>query len=266
ENADFAELICEDFRFQIDSRKSRVKDPVFGMPIPMVMLNDDIKASGDYMEHLTKAKGGKPAKGHSKGLFGQSEGVEDDANSEETEDEDEIPLVHRQTRIVIGGQICRKQEKLAKMTSSFNNVPKVLVKDLVWLHSRRHPSDDDDKAAEENVDDAQDKDEQARIEQPKNVQAKESVPEPQVEQPAVPYPSSSQTLSSAKYGNQFINDNPDVSLIDVLKELVEAEVQSLVDVLILQQKPADQQPLLVDTTMTLISEMTLLVQILRYLN
>ncbi|GJT05010.1 hypothetical protein Tco_0839472 [Tanacetum coccineum] len=111
--------------------------------------------------------------------------------------------------------------------------------------------------AEENANDVQDKDEQARIEQPENVQAKESVLEPQVEQPVVPHPSSSQTLFSVEYGNQFINANPDVSLTDVLKEPVEAEVQSLVDVPILQQKPADQRPPLVDTTMTLIPETTL---------
>ncbi|GJV91225.1 hypothetical protein Tco_1539038 [Tanacetum coccineum] len=162
--------------------------------------------------------------------FGQSEGVEDDANSEETKDEDEIPLVHRQTGIVIGGQVHRESaEKILDHTSKLKGIEILSDAAQFELDIRRHPSDDDDKATEENVDDAQDKDEQARIEQPGNVQAKES----------------------------FINDNPDVSLIDVLKELVEAEVQSLVDVLILQQKPADQQPPLVDTIVTLISEMTL---------
>ncbi|GKB79672.1 hypothetical protein Tco_0946567, partial [Tanacetum coccineum] len=100
------------------------------MAIPMVMLNDEIKASADYSEYLAKFKGGKP-KGRGKGLltkkgvevvvvkietvrvlkkrrtkivieqFGQSKGVEDDADSEETEEEDEIPLVRRQTRVVI---------------------------------------------------------------------------------------------------------------------------------------------------------------------
>ncbi|GJY10460.1 hypothetical protein Tco_0378645 [Tanacetum coccineum] len=97
------------------------KDPVFGMPIPMVMLNDEIKASTDYADYLAKSKGVKP-KGHGKGLvtkkgvevvvekiafvrvpkkkrtknvteqYVQLEGVEDDADSEETEEEDEIPL------------------------------------------------------------------------------------------------------------------------------------------------------------------------------
>nr|GEU87334.1 hypothetical protein [Tanacetum cinerariifolium] len=63
--------------------------------------------------------------------------------------------------------------------------------------------------------------EQARIEQPKNVQAKE------------------------------------MSLTDVLKE-PKVEVQSLVNVLVLQPKSVEQRPPLVDTTITLISKTTLL--------
>nr|GEZ06320.1 hypothetical protein [Tanacetum cinerariifolium] len=34
------------------------------MAIPMVILNDEIKAFANYLEYLTKSKGGKPAKGH----------------------------------------------------------------------------------------------------------------------------------------------------------------------------------------------------------
>ncbi|GKG56673.1 hypothetical protein Tco_0579997, partial [Tanacetum coccineum] len=72
-------------------------------------------------------------------------------------------------------------------------------------------------------------------EQPEKVQAEVSVLKPHVEKPAVPHPISSLTSSSTKYGNQFINDNPDVSLTDVLKEPVDAEVQSLVNVPVFQQ-------------------------------
>nr|GFA70573.1 hypothetical protein [Tanacetum cinerariifolium] len=38
------------------------KDLVFGMTIPPVMLNDDIKASVEYSEHLKKSKGSNPLK------------------------------------------------------------------------------------------------------------------------------------------------------------------------------------------------------------
>ncbi|GJY69960.1 hypothetical protein Tco_0472942 [Tanacetum coccineum] len=44
-------------------------------------------------------------------------------------------------------------------------------------------------------------------------------------------------LSSAKYGNQFLNDNANLSLNDVLKDPFEAEVQSMVDVPIHEANP-----------------------------
>nr|GEX91895.1 retrovirus-related Pol polyprotein from transposon TNT 1-94 [Tanacetum cinerariifolium] len=96
ENVEFAELVREDSKFQTSSRKPNnhiskrlqsyqhvikidatlgnlkftnkgAKDLVFGMSIPTVMLNDDIKASADYSKYLVKSKGGK-SKGRGKGL------------------------------------------------------------------------------------------------------------------------------------------------------------------------------------------------------
>ncbi|GKB86043.1 hypothetical protein Tco_0958315 [Tanacetum coccineum] len=219
------------------------KDPVFGMPIPMVMLNDEIKASADYADYLANTKGGK-LKGRGKGPVtmkgvevvvekiayvrvpktkrtytlteqsGQSEGVEDDADFEETEEEDEIPLVQRQTRVVIGRQVHQESdeealdhskklkgvERMSETTEFLLQLKKAKkARSGVTLAVSDEPedssstsssdsndeiedisSDDDDKAVKENVDD----------------------------------------------GNQFINDNPEVSLTDVLKE-PKAEVQSL---------------------------------------
>nr|GEY64932.1 hypothetical protein [Tanacetum cinerariifolium] len=84
------------------------------MPIPNVMLSDEIKDFGDYSEYLAKYLGTKPVKTRGKGLItkkgakvdvekiatvrvpkkkraeivieqsGQSEGVEDEAESNET--------------------------------------------------------------------------------------------------------------------------------------------------------------------------------------
>ncbi|GKC25327.1 hypothetical protein Tco_1027477, partial [Tanacetum coccineum] len=51
------------------------KDPVYEMAIPMVMLSEEIKASADYLDYLTKSKGGKPMKGRGKGLL-TKKGVE----------------------------------------------------------------------------------------------------------------------------------------------------------------------------------------------
>ncbi|GJV85970.1 hypothetical protein Tco_1525868 [Tanacetum coccineum] len=53
------------------------KNPIFGMAIPAVMLNDVIKAFTDYSEYLAKSKGSTPVKtiGRGKGLL-TKEGVE----------------------------------------------------------------------------------------------------------------------------------------------------------------------------------------------
>ncbi|GJR61474.1 hypothetical protein Tco_1503636 [Tanacetum coccineum] len=129
------------------------------------------------------------------------------------------------------------------------------------------PTDDEanpDKSdLEKKTKDAQEADEQAREEQVMyeltgNIQAKDSIPEPQVEKLAVPHPSSSVTLSSTEYGNQFINDNPDVSLTNVLKDQAEIKIQSMVEVLVQQENPTVQRPPLVDAIVTMIPETTTL--------
>ncbi|GKA96883.1 hypothetical protein Tco_0818978 [Tanacetum coccineum] len=83
----------------------------------------------------------------------------------------------------------------------------------------------DDKVDEEKVDEEQFMDKQDGEEQPMDEQAETDQPK--------------KTLSSAEYSNQFTIDNPDVSINDVLKEPVEVEVQSMVEVPVLQEKPAD---------------------------
>ncbi|GKB15599.1 hypothetical protein Tco_0849522 [Tanacetum coccineum] len=76
-----------------------IKDPVFGKAIPYVMLNDDIKASAEYSKYLEKSKGSKPIKATCR------EVVDDDVDSNETQDDEEEPLVRRRpTGVVIGGE------------------------------------------------------------------------------------------------------------------------------------------------------------------
>ncbi|GJW44500.1 hypothetical protein Tco_0073299 [Tanacetum coccineum] len=98
------------------------------------------------------------------------------------------------------------------------------------LRKAKDAKDVDDQAREEQA-----MDEQAGIEQHGKVQNEVSVPEPQVEKPSVQLLSSSLKLSSAEYGNQFINDNPDVLLTDVLKDPTDIKIQSMVDVLVHQR-------------------------------
>ncbi|GJS66573.1 hypothetical protein Tco_0681137 [Tanacetum coccineum] len=84
--------------------------------------------------------------------------------------------------------------------------------------------------------------EQAMDEQAGKVPAEVSIPEPQVEKPGEQLLSSILTLSSTEYGNQFINDNPDVLLTNALKDPAKIKIQSMVDVPIHQEDPLVQRP------------------------
>nr|GFC03966.1 hypothetical protein [Tanacetum cinerariifolium] len=85
------------------------------------------------------------------------------------------------------------------------------------------------KAKADKVNDDKDKEEKVTEEQTGDLHAEVNVYEPHMEKHAIPYPNSCLTLSSAEYGNQFINNNPDVSLNDVLKDPAEIEIQSMVE-------------------------------------
>ncbi|GKE20907.1 hypothetical protein Tco_1432419 [Tanacetum coccineum] len=118
------------------------KDPIFGMDIPVVMFNDNIKAFAEYSEHLAKSKRSKPIKAtcRGKGLLtkqgveiavervsipkrrrsktiikevGQfEEVVDDDVNSDETEDDKEEPLFRRRpTGVFIGGEVHKELDE-----------------------------------------------------------------------------------------------------------------------------------------------------------
>ncbi|GJX55877.1 hypothetical protein Tco_0285774 [Tanacetum coccineum] len=78
--------------------------------------------------------------------------------------------------------------------------------------------------------------------------------EAQPEKPEATLISSHQTLSSAEFTSQFLNDNPHITVNDMLKDPVEPEFQSMVDILVTQEKPTEPKPLLVDTTITLIPD------------
>ncbi|GKA23865.1 hypothetical protein Tco_0709898 [Tanacetum coccineum] len=126
-------------KLQSMGKSLRAEDLVFRMPIPTVMLNDDIKTSVAYAEYLTKSSGTQPATGKGKGLITkkdfevalknigvprkkwsetvfkestQSEGVEADTmNSEETEKEDEIPLVQIKLELSLVDKFTKNQMK-----------------------------------------------------------------------------------------------------------------------------------------------------------
>ncbi|GJU68612.1 hypothetical protein Tco_1254871 [Tanacetum coccineum] len=117
------------------------KDPVYGMPIPDLMLNDVIKASAEYSEYLAKSKGYAPTKvtGRGKGLLTKDrvefdvkkvsipkrkrsqivtkeisqskEAIDDEVDIEGTDEEKVVPLVKRIfTRVSIGKETYRETE------------------------------------------------------------------------------------------------------------------------------------------------------------
>ncbi|GJW68444.1 hypothetical protein Tco_0122868 [Tanacetum coccineum] len=85
------------------------KDPLFGMPIPTLMLNDNIKASAEYLEYLAKSKGYAPIKATGKvEKVRQSKEVAEDVDSKETDDEP--PVRRRPSGVVIGGEVHSKSD------------------------------------------------------------------------------------------------------------------------------------------------------------
>ncbi|GKC60643.1 hypothetical protein Tco_1088241 [Tanacetum coccineum] len=227
------------------------------MPIPTVMLNDDIKASTAYAEYLTKSLGTQPATGKGKGkgkrlitkkdlevalknigvqrkrrleiVFeesAQSEGVEADTmDYEETEKEDEIPLVRRQTRVFIGKQILQQRPKgssegfdvTLEVPDGLNQ--KVLIEGSgVTPLVPNEPSGSSSSSSLDFDDEIRDifsDDENDVATDKEKAKDKKDVEE-----------QAGEDHTMTEQGNQFINDNPEVSLTDVLKE-PKAEVQSL---------------------------------------
>nr|GEU88516.1 hypothetical protein [Tanacetum cinerariifolium] len=196
------------------------KEPIYRMAILKEMMSDEIKASADYSKYLTKSIGTRPVKETVIEENEQSKEVADTMDLKEN-NEDECRLNERQSGLVLGREVTKESDEGTLDHSNkffrFLRFLHLLVRSLL-----------------------QAMDEQDRIKQVGKGQAKVSVLEPQVETHVVQLLSSSLTLSSAKYVNQFINDNPDVSLTDVLKEPVEAEVQSMVDVPNHQENPPEK--------------------------
>ncbi|GKA62802.1 hypothetical protein Tco_0762321 [Tanacetum coccineum] len=74
--------------------------------------------------------------------------------------------------------------------------------------------------------------------------------DPEKEKPTVPPPSPIHTLSSIEYDNQFLNDNVDISMNDILQDLVETKTQSMVDVPVQEENLVVQETQLVDVAVS----------------
>ncbi|GJS90757.1 hypothetical protein Tco_0773393 [Tanacetum coccineum] len=123
--------------------------------------------------------------------------------------------------------------------------------------SSSNPSLDSEEAVEDiSSDEAGDTKKAGGNEQAGDTQANVHMSEPLIGKPEETLISSTQTLSFVEFTNQFLNDNPDMTVYDVLKDPVELEVQSMVGVPVTQDKLVELRPLLVDTTVTLILNTT----------
>ncbi|GKE61666.1 hypothetical protein Tco_1512033, partial [Tanacetum coccineum] len=182
---------------------------------------------------------------------GQSEEVADTVDSKETGDDEEEPqLTRRKEMTKLQARKVSKDDFILKQRpkgpgKGFGVAPEVPdrpsgssssscsesdneIEDISSDDERSEAGDMEkiEKADDDKVNDDKVKEVKVAKEQIRDNQAENSVLEPQVEKPVVPLISSSLTLSSTEYGNQFINDNPDVSMNDVLKDPAEIEIQS----------------------------------------
>ncbi|GJT74193.1 hypothetical protein Tco_1040918 [Tanacetum coccineum] len=134
------------------------------------------------------------------------------------------------------------------MISLFNNVP-----DEPSNYSSSSSSDSEEAVEDISSDEA---DDTVKANEVKKADIEKETEEQVAEEPKpeATKVSSSLTLSSAEFMNQFLNDNPDVNVNEVLKYPVEPEVQSMVDIPVQQAKLVEQRPPLVDTTVTLIPD------------
>ncbi|GKD53991.1 hypothetical protein Tco_1287378 [Tanacetum coccineum] len=317
-NVDFVNLIWEEFKYQIESKRiskrplsfhhvikldstlgnlkfvnKGSKEPIFGMVIPIVMLNDDIKAYDEYSEYLAKSRGVTSVKIRGKGLL-TKQGVE--IVIERVKKEEEEPLAITQSSRVVIGEVAHREpevegadhrkklkgletlyeaaqyhlnmkkarkasehvffiQQLAKGSREGYGVTLDVPDELVFKSSNKgagvtpevldKPSDYSSSSSSDfkfGVEDISRDNEPAG-----DAQVDVQMTEAQPEKPEATLISSHQTLSSAEFTSQFLNDNPHITVNDMLKDPVEPEFQSMVDILVTQEKPTEPKPLLVDT-------------------
>nr|GEV02525.1 hypothetical protein [Tanacetum cinerariifolium] len=181
------------------------------MAIPSVMLNDDIKDSAEYSEYLAKSNGSKPVPNKPSDSFSSSSYDSEEAVKEISSDE-------------------------ADDTEKANDVKKAYIKkDIKEQVAKEH-------VANEQAEEEEHGNDQGGNEQDGDAQVDVHISKPHIEKLEATLISSSQTLSSVEFTNQFLNETAKVTLTNILKDLVEYEVQSMVDILVQQVKPAEQRP------------------------
>nr|GEU54984.1 hypothetical protein [Tanacetum cinerariifolium] len=255
---------------------------VYGMFIPDEMMNDEIKNSVAYQTYLALSTGTKPPKkGRDKAKDLMSKKVATPVPEKKkksvpkkkgsiTIEENILSDPDEEQALEVNKEAAEHQKK-KKMKGIVTDIPKGSSKgsgskpkvpdepkdvhedDEVHDDDRKH---DDDKAIEEEiVKDKTTDDEKDDEEITDTAKVDEEMADTEKEKPKFPSSSSSVYLSS-DYGNQFINVSFDVSLVRIIKETTNAEINSMLDVPIQQEIPSVQRAPLLDVLVTVIPIVT----------
>ncbi|GJW80324.1 hypothetical protein Tco_0144299 [Tanacetum coccineum] len=124
------------------------------------------------------------------------------------------------------------------------------------VHDDDEKHDNDEVADEEKADEEMPQRKLMKTDQAaKDDQAGALISVTQKEKPELPPTRSSLSLSS-DYGNQFLNVSSDVSMVGIVKEIVDIEINSLLDIPVQQEIPRVQQTPLLDVLVSVIPTMT----------
>nr|GEV38028.1 hypothetical protein [Tanacetum cinerariifolium] len=211
-------------------------------------------------------------------------------DSEETKEDEEIPLISkRQTGVIIGSVVHQEideealyhskklkgaegMSKTAKYLLEMKQAHKSSKKDFIFKQHPIGPGEGSGMALEvldglsgsssyfssdsnDEIEDISSDDERSEMDDTKKVNkanaekaddSKKAKNKKDVEEHAMDKKTSEEQpideQAEINQPNKFINNNPDVSINDVLKEPIKAEIQLMVEVLVLQEKTADQRP------------------------
>ncbi|GKA14834.1 hypothetical protein Tco_0694480 [Tanacetum coccineum] len=276
------------------------------MPIPALMLNDNIKAYAEYSEYLAKSKGSAPIKTTGREVA-QSKEVAEDVDSKETDKEP--PVKRRPTGVVIGEEVRRESDEeridhskklkgletlseAVQLHSGEGSGVTLEVPDELTLKSSNEgagvtlevPDEPSDHSSSSSSDlefvvediSSDDVDITKNADEAKKAKAEKDTDEHVIEKHVAKKQAGEEEQGDVQGGDGQAGDaqanvhkseplieNLEATLIkmtltNVLRDPVEPEVQSMVDVPITQVKPAEQRPPLVDTTVTLILDSTTL--------
>ncbi|GJV81725.1 hypothetical protein Tco_1517595 [Tanacetum coccineum] len=302
-NVDYVELLWEDFKYQIDYRKTtresmpyprftkhdvvlgRLKfvgkcedNQVYGMLILDVMINNDIKISKAYQNYLGITAGVIIPKKARKGM---KTAITQKKKSFITVDEDIVPDPEKarkrptgssegvgitpevpdepkgKSMILSEGAGSETKSEIANDKEKDADDKDINEGKIEWLLTDDEKKIDDDEVHEEEtldeemqeddeekkdndqkekVDEEQKENEQAMDGQAKDDQVGALLNVTYKEKPELLLSTSSHSLSS-NYGNQFLNNSSDISLIGTILRNAYAEINSLLDVQIQQEIP-----------------------------